>query len=75
MYTALSFRGRGKTKKAVRDIYKRTLNIEFERDRSIGLSSTIGDGHTDTHSHTFFLKQFLDCGSDVESKIIKKIEV
>ena len=43
----------------------RTLYIEFERDRSIGLGSTFGDGHTDrqidgrtdqtdrhTHTHT-----------------------
>ena len=33
----------------------------FERDRSIGLGSTIVDGQTDRHTHTF-----LDCGSDVE---------
>ena len=39
--------GRGKTKKTVRDIYKRTLGIEIERDQSIGLGSTIGDGQTD----------------------------
>ena len=60
-----------------RVIYKRTLDIEFERDRSIGLGSTIGDGdththtHTYTHTHTFFLKHILVCASDVESKIIK----
>ena len=40
----------------------RTLYIKFERDRSIGLGSTFGDGHTDrqtythTHTETFFLK-------------------
>ena len=33
-----------------------TLYIEFERDRSIGLGSTFGDGHTDTHTQTFFVK-------------------
>ena len=48
--------GRGKTKKKARDIYMRTLYIEFERDRLIGLGSTFGDGHTDrqtdTHTHT-----------------------
>ena len=50
--------------------------MEFERDRSIGLGPTVGDGHTDRHRHTdIFLKHILDCGSDVESKIIKKIEV
>ena len=55
MWTALNFRGRGKTKKkTARDIYKRTPDIEFERDRSIGLGSTIGDRQTDTY--TFFLK-------------------
>ena len=71
MWTTLNFRGRGKTKKTARDIYKRTLDIEFERDRSIGLGSTIGDGQTDrqtqTQTHTF-----LNCGSDVEPKIIEK---
>ena len=30
----------------------------------------IGDGQTDTRTH--FLSTFLECGSDVESKIIKK---
>ena len=37
MWTTLNFRGREKTKTAARDIYKRTLDIKFERDRSIGL--------------------------------------
>ena len=45
-----------KTNKTARDIYKRTVDIEFERDRSIGLGSMIGDGqigrHTKTHTHT-----------------------
>ena len=45
-------------KKTARDIYERTLDIEFERDRSIGLGSTVGDNQTDrqtdrhTHTHT-----------------------
>ena len=42
----------GKSKKTARDIYKRTVDIEFERDRLIGLGSTIGDGQTDRHKHT-----------------------
>ena len=49
----------------VGDIYKGTVDMEFERDRSIGLGSTFGYGHTDIqtdrqtdiHKHTdFFLK-------------------
>ena len=59
MWTTLNFRGRGKTKKkTARDIYKRSLDIEFERDQLIGLGSMIGDGQTDrqTDTHTFFLK-------------------
>ena len=48
--------GRGKTKKTAKGIYNRTLDIEFERDRSICVGFTIGDGqtdrHTDTHTHT-----------------------
>ena len=68
--TTLNFRGRGKTKKMVPDIYKTTLDIEFQLDRLIGLVSTFGDGqtdgqtdthththtHTNTHTHTFFSK-------------------
>ena len=34
------------------NIYKRALDIEFERDRSICLGSAIGDGQTDGHTHT-----------------------
>ena len=58
MWTTLNFRGRGKTKKTAGDIYKRTQDIEFERDRYIGLGSTTRDGQTDRHTHTqtFFLK-------------------
>ena len=41
-----------KLKKKAGDTYKRTLDIEFERDRLIGLGSTIGDGETDKHTHT-----------------------
>ena len=33
--------------------FQGALDIEFERDRCIGLGSTFGDGHTDRH---FFLK-------------------
>ena len=47
MWTTLNFRVRGKTKRTARNIYMRTLYIEFERDQSIGLGSTFGDGHTD----------------------------
>ena len=44
--------GVGVKLKKAGDICKRTLDIEFERDRSIGLDSTIGDKQTDTHTHT-----------------------
>ena len=47
-----------KLKKTARDIYMRTLHIEFERDRLVGLGCTFGDVHTDrqthTHTQTFF---------------------
>ena len=57
----------------VRDIFERTLDIEFERDQSIGLGSTIGDGQTEhTDTFLFFENTFLDSASDVEWKIIKK---
>ena len=51
----------GKLKKTAREICERTLDIDFERDRSICLASTIGDGqmdrqdtHTDIFSKTLF---------------------
>ena len=53
MWTILNFRGGGKA----RDIYEWTLYINFERDRSIGLGSTLDDGRTDGQSQT--LKQTL----------------
>ena len=58
MRTTLNFMGRGKTKKKARDIYKRTLDIEYDKDWLIGLGSTISDGQIDrqthTHTHTHF---------------------
>ena len=65
--------GRGKTKKAAWDICKRTSDIEFERDRAIGLGSTFGSYHIDTHTQTFFFSKtlFLQCGSDTKLKFIK----
>ena len=48
----------GKTKSA-RNIYKRTRDIEFELDMSIGLGSMFGDSHTDRQIVTdIFLKHF-----------------
>ena len=45
MLTTLNFEGRSKTKKKrVRDICKVTLDIEFERDWSVGLCALLGDG-------------------------------
>ena len=46
-------------KKATRGICKRILDIEFERDRSIGLDAAFGDSHRQIHiqfSKTLFLE-------------------
>ena len=43
LWTTLNFEGRSKTKKWARDICKGTLDIEFERDWSVGLGATLGD--------------------------------
>ena len=78
MWTTLNFRGRGKTKETALDIYKRTLDIEFERDRSVGLGSTFGDGHKDrqTHTHTdLFLKRIFRLWKWCRIKNHQKIEV
>ena len=77
MWTTLIGVG-GKLKKKARDIYKRTLDIEFEWDRSIGLGSMMGDGQsdrqTDTHRH-FFLKHIFRLWEWCRIKNHKKIEV
>ena len=39
--------GKLKKRDGVRDIYMMTLDIEFQRDRSIGLGSRFGDVHID----------------------------
>ena len=46
----------GNLKKKARDIYERTPDTDFERDWSIGLGSTFGDGqtHTGIFSKTVF---------------------
>ena len=78
MWTTLNFRGRGKTKKKARDIYNRTLDMEFGRDRSTGLGSTIGDGLTDRHTHThIFLKHIFRLWEwcRIKNHKKKKIEV
>ena len=50
----------GKLNKTARDIYGRTPDIDFERDRSIGLGCTFGDGQTDTHTDIFSKPHFYD---------------
>ena len=57
MWTILNFNGKSEMKKekSGMEIFARdSIDIEFERDRSIGLGSTIGDGQTDrqTDTHT-----------------------
>ena len=56
MWATLNFRGSGKLKKkkTARDVCKKTLDVEFERDLSISLGSMIGDGQTDRHTHRHF---------------------
>ena len=44
MWTTLNFKGWSKTKIKVRDVCKRTLYIEFERDWWVGLGRALGDG-------------------------------
>ena len=43
MSTTHNFEGSSKTKKRARDICKGTLDIEFERDWSVGLGATLGE--------------------------------
>ena len=43
MLTTLNFEGRSKTKKRAGDICKGTLDIEFERDWSVGLGAMLGN--------------------------------
>ena len=73
MWTTLNFRSSGKTKNLARDIYMWTLDIEFERDQSIGLGSTFGDIHTDRQ--TFFLKHHFRMWEWCRIEFHKKTEV
>ena len=43
MWTTLNFEGRPKAKKRARDICKGTLDIECEKDWSVGLGATLDD--------------------------------
>ena len=43
MWTTINFGGRTKTKKYAQDICRGTLDIECERDWSVGLGVTLGD--------------------------------
>ena len=43
MWTTINFEGRSKTKKQAGDIWKGTLDIECERDWSVGLGATLGN--------------------------------
>ena len=44
IWTTLNFEGRSKTKKWAKDTCKGTVDIEFERDWSVGLGATLGNG-------------------------------
>ena len=44
MLITLNFEGRSKTKELAGDICKGTLDIECERDWSLSLSATLGNG-------------------------------
>ena len=44
MWTNLNFEGRYQTKKWAKDICKGTLDIECERDWSVSLGATLGEG-------------------------------
>ena len=44
MWTTLNFKDRSKTKIMARNIYKRILYIEFERDWWFGLDPALGEG-------------------------------
>ena len=76
MWTTLNFRVRGKTIKTARDICERTLDLDFERDRSIGLRFYVRQ-RTDRHIHTqiFFLKHFLRMWEWHGTENHQKIEV
>ena len=36
------------------DVWKGTLGIEFERDWSVGLGATLGEGHTENFKYIYF---------------------
>ena len=58
MWTTLNFEGWSKTKKWAKNICKRTLDIEFERNWLVGLGTTLGDDHTEKLFFFYFLRIF-----------------
>ena len=60
-YSTFNFQSKEENYKAAQDIFVRTLDIELDRDWSVGLCAMLGYGHT----RTFFLEHFSGCGSDV----------
>ena len=55
MWNTLNFKGRSKTKLMARNICKRILYIEFERDWWVGLGSALGDGKKFKKNDQLFL--------------------
>ena len=47
MWATVNFKVWSKMKKEPPDICKRTLDIKFERDFSVGLGAMLDDGHTE----------------------------
>ena len=63
-------KGRSKTKKRARDICKGTLDIEFERDWSFGLGSTLGDEQKIKN----YFSSFRDFPGKADSVILLRFE-
>ena len=70
MWTTLNFDGRSKTKKRPRDICKGTVDIEFERDWSVGLDATLGDGQKIKN----YFSSFRDFPEKADSVILLGLE-
>ena len=70
MWTSLNFEGRSKTRKEAGDICKGTLDIEFERDWSVSLGATFGEGQKIKN----YFSSFRDFPGKADSVILLEFE-
>ena len=65
MWTSINFHGNSKTKTWVKDICRGALDIGCERDWTVGLGATLGDGQKIKN----YFSSFIDFSGKADSVI------